>query len=82
MKFGVYSIRDIKSGFMTPTIDQSDVSAARNFDSAVMSASSGLFATHPDDFILYKIGEFDSETGIVSPLAMIQLIREGGEVGV
>lgn len=82
MKFGVYSVRDVKTGFMTPTIDQSDNSAARNFDSAIMSASSGLFATHSEDFMLYKIGEFDSDTGIVSPLAVIQLIREGGEAGV
>ena len=82
MKFGVYSIRDVKSGFMSPTLEQSDVMAARNFESAIMSSKEGLFTTHAEDFILYKIGEFDSETGVVSPLALIQVIREGGEADV
>ena len=62
MKYPIYSIRDSKVGFMTPTIDQNDASAARNFEHAVMNSAS-LMNSHPGDYALYRIGEFDSESG-------------------
>lgn len=65
MKYPMYSIRDAKVGFMTPTIDQNDASAARNFEHAVHNAAS-LMNSHPGDYALYKIGEFDTESGAVT----------------
>lgn len=68
MKYPVYSIRDAKTGFMTPSVDMNDASAARNFEHAVMNSAS-LMNSHPGDYALYCIGEFDTESGeIVSCL--------------
>lgn len=65
MKYPIYSIRDAKVGFMTPTVDANDASAARNFEHAVLNSAS-LMNSHPGDYALYKIGEFDSDSGAVT----------------
>ena len=62
MKFGVYCVRDVKSGFQTPTCQVNDAVAQRGFASAVMQSDSVLF-THAGDFALYRVGEFDADTG-------------------
>lgn len=62
MKYAVYSIRDVHTGFMSPTIEQNDACAMRNFRHAVMNSAT-LMSSHPKDYSLYKVGEFDSETG-------------------
>lgn len=67
MKFGVYSVRDVKSGFQTPTCQVNDAVAVRGFASAVMQSDSVLF-THAADFALYKIAEFDADAGKIVPL--------------
>lgn len=72
MKYGIYSIRDRKTGFYPPTCDQNDASAVRNFEYAVNKE--GLINYSPQDFDLYKIGYFDVESGhieIVSPIEML-----------
>ena len=65
MKYGVYSIRDARTGFLPPTVDQNDSSAMRNFAHACMQKESLLFS-HIEDYALCKIGEFDNETGTIS----------------
>jgi hypothetical protein len=65
MKYGVYSIRDARTGFLPPTVDQNDSSAMRNFAHACMQKESLLFS-HIEDYSLCKIGEFDTETGTIS----------------
>lgn len=62
MKYPVYAIRDVHTGFMTPTVDQNDASALRNFSHAVMHSDS-LMNSHPKDYSLYKIGYFETENG-------------------
>lgn len=79
MNFGVYSIQDVKTGFMTPTIDQNDQAAIRNFSSAVMQ-SDGILFTHAEDFRLFKIGEFNSETGTILPVAPLVHLVDGSDV--
>lgn len=79
MNFGVYSIEDIKTGFITPTCDNNDASAIRNFSSAVMQ-SDGILFTHAEDFRLFKIGEFDSDTGSILPVVPIVHLADGSDV--
>lgn len=75
MKFGVYAVRDVKSGFQTPTCQVNDAVAIRGFASAVMQSDSVLF-THASDFALYKIAEFDADGGQLVPLALpVELIQ-------
>lgn len=75
MKLGIYCVRDVKSGFQTPTCQQNDAVAARGFASAVINSDSVLF-THASDFALYKLAEFDTDTGRIQPLDLpLELIQ-------
>lgn len=67
MIYGVYVIRDVKVGFLTPTFDVNDQSAIRNFCHAVVSSDS-ILSTYASDFSLYRIGSYDSDDGFLSPL--------------
>lgn len=63
MKYPVYCIRDQKVGFQPQLlVEQSDASAIRGFSYAVNSHD-GLMNYSPTDFDLFRIGEFDTETG-------------------
>lgn len=64
----VYAIRDEKTGYLTPTVDQNDAAAMRSFSHACKSVQS-LFYTHPADYTLMRIGEYDSDTGLISACA-------------
>lgn len=63
MKFGIYSIRDFKTGFLAPTVEQNDPVAQRNFEHAVLNTEQSLFFSHPEDYALYRIGSYDSDDG-------------------
>lgn len=76
MILGVYCIRDIKVGWLTPTVDQNDASACRNFVHAMKNQNSILY-THSKDFDLYKIGEFDSDSGRLNGFDSCELVFEG-----
>lgn len=62
MIYGVYSIKDLKSGYLPPTYDVNDGTAMRNFDHACQNPDS-LFYTHGSDYQLFKLGTFDTDTG-------------------
>lgn len=75
MTFGVYCVRDVKSGFQTPTCQVNDAVAVRGFASAVMQSDSVLF-THASDFSLYKVADFDADSGKMIPLDLpVELYR-------
>lgn len=78
MKFGIYCIQDLKSTYMTPTVDQSDATAIRNFDHAVRNAGS-ILTSHKDDFRLMKLGEFDSDSGEIVP-SLPSIVIEGKDI--
>lgn len=79
MKLRMYAIQDSLSGFMTPVVEQSDPVAVRNFRMACDSAnsSSTLMTWNPTDFSFYHIADYDSDTGIVTPVVPIELICRG-----
>lgn len=79
MKFGVYSIQDLKTGFMSPTYELNDAVAMRNFEHAVRNGDSVLFS-HAADFRLMKIGTFDSDSGRLEPLDLVTVILDGKDV--
>ena len=75
MVFGIYCVRDVKSGFQTPTAQVNDAVAVRGFASAVLNSDSVLF-THASDFALYKVADFDADTGRITPLDLpVELIQ-------
>ena len=79
MILGVYAIQDLKSGFMTPTVEQNDAVAIRNFENACQNSGSVLFS-HVKDFRLMKLGEYDSETGRLIPADLISVVIDGTDV--
>lgn len=63
MRYLVVSIRDLKTGFLQPTVDLNEASAVRNFEHAVLRNDDNLFFSHPEDYALYDLGLFDTDTG-------------------
>lgn len=78
MLYNVYSIRDVKTGFMTPTIEVNDDTAIRNFSHAVVNSDNILFS-FAKDFALYRIGSFDSDSGVLSSENLPKLVYEAAE---
>lgn len=62
MNCPVYAIRDKKAGFLQPMLDSNDETAKRNFAFAVQRGDS-MFLAFPDDYDLYRIAEFNTESG-------------------
>ena len=72
MKYGVYSMRDKHVGFTEPRLFMNDKVAVRNFAAAVNNSPVGSdLGFAPGDFDLYKLGEFDSESGLFSDKELI-----------
>lgn len=79
MIYPVYSVRDLKGDFYAPRIDQSDASCIRWFSMTVNTPET-MTNFAPSDFQLFKIGEFDSVTGRLTPLDLPQLLTSGLDV--
>lgn len=79
MKFGMYSIKDAKTGFMTPTVDQNDASALRNFEYAV-NQPDFLLNSHPNDFALCRLASFDTDSGVCDVLPVPFVVADASEV--
>lgn len=79
MKFGIYCVRDVKAGFQTPAAQINDAVAVRGFASAVMQSDSVL-STHPADFSLYKLADFDADTGKIMPLDLPVMLVQATDV--
>lgn len=76
MKHPVYAVRDVKGTFWTPQVDQNDAAAIRNF-AMMVNNPSGVVGFAPSDFELYKVAEFDSEVGTLTPIEPIQFVVNG-----
>lgn len=76
MIYGVFSIRDSKTGFMTPTIDVNADSAIRNFAHSLVAGPS-VVTTFSTDFDLYQLGQFNSEAGELIPCPAPVFITSG-----
>lgn len=59
MKLKIYTVYDAKvEAFLTPFFCRTDPEACRLFADAARSVDHS-FAKHPEDFALFRIGEFD-----------------------
>lgn len=75
---GLYAIKDAKSTFMPCTVDVNDATAIRNFEHAVRQPDS-ILASHPNDFALFKVGEYDNESGVISPVFPPMLLCDAAQ---
>lgn len=76
-----YSIRDVHSGFSTPTFEYNDAIAIRQFQNAVQTTT-GVLKSHKSDFSLYYVGEFDTDTSKLSSLPVPQILLQASDVEV
>lgn len=62
----IYSIFDLKSEeFSPPFFTKNDRLAMRTVSESAKGNAS-LLSTYPEDFMLYRIGEFDPSTGMIT----------------
>lgn len=78
MTYGLYSIRDVKANWLSPTGDMSDQSAIRNF--AIAVRRNDIFNFAPSDFSLYRIGYFDTDTGKLTSLDVPVFLVEASDL--
>lgn len=64
----LYALRDVKVGFLTPTVADSDAIATRQLQNAIRAGAGTLLDTHPEDFALYCIGTYDTASGAITPI--------------
>lgn len=71
----MYSVYDVKSKlYQVPFHSHNDGHAIRCFTDMVRHEKSHL-SRYPEDFILFNVGSFDDESGVISPLSRpIQII--------
>lgn len=77
MKMFIYAVLDTKVGvFGQPFFQAADGAAIRDFSDAVKDGSNpnNMWHKHPEDFALYKLGEFDNLTGGVVGVTMLECL--------
>lgn len=72
----IYAVRDQYTGYGQPFSCQSDAVAMRDFSIAVGNVDSLMHAS-PKDFDLLRLGDFDPETGIITPEVVPVLVASG-----
>jgi hypothetical protein len=72
----IYVIKDIKSeGFGTPQFIQTEAIAVRTLKTVVNQEGSNIHL-YPEDHHLMEIGEYNSMTGVITPLKEPKLISK------
>lgn len=79
MKYPIISVRDNKTGYLPPQVDQSEAAAIRNFEYAINKPDT-LMYSYGADYDLFCIGEFDTDTGLISALDAPALLVSGYSV--
>lgn len=68
MRMNVYTIKDTASGvYGNPNFMHSDKQALREFEDIVNDKDGNKIAMHPADFIMFRIGTYDTTTGVIEP---------------
>jgi len=69
MKLKLYAIHDAAvKEFIGPEPQRTHGEAERKFRHAVNNKENGHLYSSPENFSLYCVGEYDTETGIIKPL--------------
>jgi len=82
----VYSIYDIKAlAFLQPFFSLNDRTACRAVGAVVNDAGT-LLAKHPEDFVLFHVGEYEDTKGLLSgkpvptQVCMVAVLRDSSNV--
>ena len=77
MKLGMYAIYDKMTGYMVPSFQLNDEQAKRAFTYDLTQEDMTILKANPEDFQLEKVGEYDTDTGIVIPIKPEVLLTAG-----
>lgn len=81
MIINTYSIYDAAAkAYMRPMFMQTDGLAMRVFKDAINSEEQSDISKHPEQFTLFKIGEFDDQKGVINSTDKPELLASGHEV--
>lgn len=70
----VFAVRDLKANaFLQPFVSNSNGAAMRTFGDACGEPQS-VFYKHPEDFMLFEIGSYDDNAGLLDPLIPVKLL--------
>lgn len=67
MNLNIYALKDVKSGFLSPFTFANDELAIRYYKNSLQSPTPSLISMNPEDFELWKLGEINTDTGIIVP---------------
>lgn len=80
MKYNLYLYRDhLKNDFSLPMIEVNDQVMTRNFENLCKTDPSMSFA--PGDYDLFKVGTFDTESGLFETKVPEFIVNGGSLVG-
>ena len=79
MVYPICTIKDAKTACWPPQCYETTAAAVRDFAMQVNSGR-GALAYSPADFILYKVGEFDTEKGTIKASEPIVQLCAGLDV--
>lgn len=65
MTLYLYAVRDVKSTYMSPVVGSNDAQAMRSFRAGMRTVPE--FDVAPADFELYRIGEYNNDSGLLNP---------------
>lgn len=77
--FNLYCVRDKVQGFGSIFCEPTEASAIRGFGYMINSGN-GLMSYKPDDYDLYVIGEYNTDTGVVTPKVPVEMVISGSSV--
>lgn len=81
MKQKIYTVYDVKSETYTaPSLNPARGQAIRSFQDAVNDPKGGVLASHPEDFTLFELGDFDIKTGLIELYETKQAVANGLDV--
>lgn len=76
MKLQIYAVYDKKAeSFNSPVFFQNDALAQRGYQTVCRDKST-LFYSHPQDFQLYHVGDWDDREGLIRPIMPPRLVAE------
>lgn len=62
----IFAIKDAKQGFTNVVVENNQLMMLRNMEQAVNDENT-LLNKYPQDFSLYCLGDFDTDTGNIKP---------------
>lgn len=74
----IYAVKDDLQGFLAPVADVNDQIAVRNF--LYMVRNSKEMMSNASDFSFYRIGAFDTDTGLLDPAEPLVYLCRGSDV--